>query len=95
MNKNQNTLAITLSTAVPVWIMSLQDKGGPTKKDFDELKETSKLLGEKGDILLFGGGKKGECANIFNKTAKAIAVLSFLPGGIEIFGMRFETKNAK
>ena len=52
--------------------------------------ETSQILGERGDILLFGGGKKGECAEIFNRTAHAIAVLAFVPGGVEIFGSRFE-----
>ena len=42
------------------------------------------------DILLCGGGKPGECADLFNRTAHAIAVLAFVPGGVTIFGATFE-----
>jgi hypothetical protein len=54
--------------------------------------ETSDILGEHGDILLHGGGKKGEQADQFNRTAHAFAVLAFCPGGVEVFGARFEAK---
>lgn len=85
-------LPIALSCAVPLWILSLREKGGPTEEDFSGLKDLSAKLGEKGDILLFGGGKKGEAAQLFNETAKAIAVLSFCPGGIEIFNQHYDGK---
>jgi len=90
--KDNNILAIAMSAAVPLHIISLKDKGGPTKEDFSALQETSDILGEKGDILLFGSNNKkdkGLCADIFNKTAKAIAILSFVPGGINIFGQHY------
>jgi len=88
---NDHPLGIAMSVAVPLWILSIREKGGLSNQDFIEARETSILLGEKGDILLFGSSKKkGEAANIFNKTAKAIAVLSFCPGGITIFGQTFE-----
>jgi len=89
--KDNNILAIAMSAAIPLYIISLKDKGGPSQADFDSLKETSSLLGEKGDVLLFGGKKKNECADIFNKTAEAIAILSFLPGGITIFGQHYQS----
>ena len=76
--------------AVPLHIEMLRDRGGPTAEDMTKAQETSDILGEHGDILLHGGGKKGECAEIFNRTAHAIAVLAFVPGGAEIFGTRFE-----
>jgi len=62
-------------------------KGGPAQSDFEEIQDNclEKLM-ERGDILLYGGGNKGECANIFNQVANAIAIMSFLPGGIKIFG---------
>jgi hypothetical protein len=53
---------------------------------------TSDILGEHGDILLHGSEKPGECAAIFNRTAHAIAVLAFVPGGVELFGARFEAE---
>ena len=62
--------------------------------DFERARKVSNVLGEKGDILLFGGGKKGEAASIFNETAHAIAILAFCPGGIDIFGSHFDAKEA-
>lgn len=84
-------LSIALSAAVPLWILDIKEKGGLSDNDFIEAKQVSSLLGSKGDVLLFGGSKKrGEVADLFNKVAKAIAVLSFCPGGITIFGQTFE-----
>ena len=81
-----------MATAVPLHIMQLQDKGGPSDEDMKKAQDVSDKLGERGDVLLCGGGKKGECADLFNGTAHAIAVLAFVPGGIEIFGQHFEAK---
>lgn len=86
-----STLMITMQAAVPLHILRL--KGKPIKEILDqgELKRASELLTEKGDILLFGG--KG-AAEVFNATASAIARLSFLPGGIGIFGCHWESEAA-
>jgi hypothetical protein len=78
--------------AVVLRIDQLKAKGGPDPEDMKKAQQTSDMLGEKGDVLLCGGGKEGECAELFNRTAHAIAVLSFVPGGVELFGMRFEEK---
>lgn len=88
----ENNLGSMLQLAVPLYVERLKEKGGPDTEDFKESQELSSVLGERGDILLFGGGKKGECADMFNKTAKAIAVLSFVPGGISLFGSHFESR---
>jgi len=85
-----NLLAIAMSAAVPLHIMQLQEKGGPDATDLKKAQETSDMLGERGDVLLFGGGKTGEAADLFNRTAHTIAVLAFVPGGIDIFGQHFE-----
>ena len=87
-----NPLAIAMSAAVPLHIMRLKEKGGPTAEDMKKAQATSDKLGERGDVLLYGGGKKGECADLFNQTAAAIAVLAFVPGGVTIFGSHFEAK---
>ena len=83
-------LPIMMQAAVPLHIMRLKERGGPTEEDMKKAQETSDKLGEHGDILLCGGGKKGECADLFNGTAHAVAVLAFVPGGINIFGAHFE-----
>jgi len=93
MELNKNSIEIALSTAVPLLIQQWIERGKPKQEDFEELeaKNISKLLGEKGDVLLFGSKKKGEVARVFNELAEAIAILSFLPGGIRIFGAHWET----
>ena len=82
-------LSTALQAAIPLWIQILMDHGSIVESGMNECKRLSSLLGEKGDILLYGGGKKGECANLFNRTAKAI--LSFVPGGTTVFGLHWES----
>jgi len=81
-----------MQMAVTLWIAQFKAKGGPSDQDRQRATEFASTLGEKGDILLFGGGKKGEVAELFNRTAEAISILSFLPGGVTVFGAHFEAK---
>ena len=92
---NEHPLGTALATAVPLHILELQERGGPTDYDMEQMNGVAQLLGERGDILLFGGKKKGECAEIFNKTAFGIAVLAFAPGGVTLFGQHFEATTEK
>ena len=80
-----------LQMAVPLYVMRLKEKHGPDKDDMKKAQDWSSVMGERGDILLCGGGKKGECAEMFNGTAFAIAVLSFCQGGVEVFGQHWES----
>ena len=73
----------------------IRERGGPSAEDLAKVQETSDMLGEHGDILLHGGGKPGQCADLFNRTAHAIAVLAFVPGGVELFGARFDAKGTR
>lgn len=85
-------ISTAMQTAVPLYIEQLREKGGPDRHDMERAQTVSGTLGERGDVLLFGGGKKGECAEMFNETARAIAVLAFCPGGVTIFGTHFEAE---
>ena len=85
-------LSIALSAAVPLHIAELKAKGGPDAADLKKAQELSQILGERGDILLFGGGKKGEAADQFNRVAMALAVLAYCPGGVTLFGGHWEAK---
>ena len=100
-NVKDTPLAIAMATAVPLWIMRFQGVGGPTNEQFKRVtSEASYLLAEYGDILLYPSSKghkkkkstKPITAEIFNRTAEAIAAMAFLPGGIDIFGMHIEVK---
>ena len=79
-----------MQLAVPLWIERMKAKGGPDDEDRKKAQETSGILGERGDILLCGGGKKGEVADQFNRVSHAVAVLAFCPGGVSLFGSHFE-----
>ena len=88
-------LQMMIAPAVILKIMEMEGRGGPSEEDRIKARQSSDLLGEHGDILLYGGGRKGECAELFNRTAHAIAVLAFCPGGVELFGQRFEAGRSK
>ena len=87
-----NLLPDLLKMAVFLQIERLKGKGGPDAGDLKKAQETSDILGEHGDVLISGRGKKGEVADQFNRTAHAFAVLAFVPGGVEVFGSRFEAR---
>jgi hypothetical protein len=91
----QVRLSFVLECAVPLWIAQLWDGGGPQEADLAALKETARLLGEKGDVLMFGSPRKGEAADLFNRLAKGIAVLSFAPGGVKVFGTHWRAETWK
>jgi len=93
--KTNGLLEVMICPAVLLQIMQLESRGGPSEEDRIKAQQSSDMLREHGDILLYGGGKKGECADLFNRTAHAIAVLAFVPGGVELFGHRFESKRLK
>ena len=90
MGAMNNLLPTAIEPAVWLQIAMLKARGGPAAEDMQKAQETSHMLGERGDILLCGGGRKGECAELFNRTAHASAVLAFVPGGVTVFGRRFE-----
>jgi hypothetical protein len=87
---NDDLLKTMLGMSVFLQIEQIRKHGGPTPEDMKRAQETSDILGEHGDILLYGGGKPGECADQFNRTAHAIAVLAFAPGGVTLFGQTFD-----
>jgi len=88
-----HVLTLTLMAAVPLRIAEIRKRGGPTDADFQRAKDFSLVLAEKGDILQFGGGKKGEVAVLFNRLADALAVMAFVPGGVRFDGQHWESKS--
>jgi hypothetical protein len=84
------TLKLFLQTAVPLWTIRFKDLSWEELKQI--MRESEKVLEELGELATFAQFKKGETAKAFNAIAKAIAALSFVPQGIDIFGLHFETK---
>lgn len=99
----ENALFVgSIVVAVTNCIGDLQRHGGPEPGDYAKLKTFSTMLAEEPNRILclqYGGKavglKKGETAQVFAQVAHVIAVLSFHPGGITIFGSHFEAKVEK
>jgi hypothetical protein len=80
-----------LLTAVPLQMMALAAKGGPDAADRVAMAGYAQTLAEHGDDLLFGGTHAaGAAADL----ARSVALLSYMPGGVTTFGLRFEAEAA-
>ncbi len=78
-----------LAVAVPLWIMRYIEMGGPSVEDMARCHVYEEMTSES---ILYRIGKPGQTAKAFNQVAESIAVLSFIPGGVTIFGNHWETK---
>ena len=88
----EHPLSIALSAAVPLHIMGMRQTGGVTEHDLEMARAFSEVLGEKGDVLIFGSKRPQEAADLFNQLAHAIAVLAHCPGGVRCFGQHWEAR---
>lgn len=86
----ETLLPIALSAAVPLHIQELK------RRPWDEITriahESADIVASKGDVLQFGGGKKGSTAAAFNALARGLAACAFAPGGITFLGLHFEAQ---
>jgi hypothetical protein len=88
VGEGQN-LPVALSAAVPLWQHQYKDLS------FDERQRLIEEVGANDfclrmEYVLHRGPKKGDTARAFNDLAKSIALLSFFPGGVKLFGMKWE-----
>jgi len=84
---NRALLIAALQGAVPLWAAELSSKSlrdllaaGPA---------LARTIAESGDVLQFGGGREGRAAEAFDALARALAILSFMPEGVQFCGVRF------
>ncbi len=89
-------LPIALEVSVLLRIQEMQKYHPDTIEQMIELcrEDWIETIANRGDVLQFNGGKKGEAAGLFNKLASAVACMAFVPGGVEIFGRKFEVKKS-
>ena len=87
----ETLLQSSLEVAVPLWIECFKDY------EWEDLqrvmKESEDVLAECAEAVLYR--IEGKSAKAFNALAKAIAALSYVPEGIEIFGMKWNSNNNK
>lgn len=91
MNEMPPHMAVALSASIPLWVEEL--KQTPLKDLIAEGPALAQIIAEKGDVAQFKSKKKGETANAFNAIARALAILSFMPGGVTFLGEHYENKH--
>lgn len=86
-------LQLSLEAYVPLYVFDIQAAGYIAWMDdlLESQEEWVDTLTSKGDILLYKSPKKGDTAKVFNTLARAIAYMSFVTGGIRVFGLKFES----
>ena len=87
-------LSLSLSIAVPneideLYQMYRSDEGIEAWKVAEAI-QFSQVLAERGDVLLFKGKREGETAAMFVGLARALAVMSFVSGGVPFADERFD-----
>lgn len=80
----EDLFKVMIRVSVALRIQQLEERGGPNPDDIKKIQESSDMLGAYGDILIHGGGKRGQRGELFNRAAHAVAVLSFAPGNRHI-----------
>lgn len=88
--KGTHLLPVALNAAVPLRVFAMYKRGGPLPADWQHLPAIGHLLAEQGDRLLFRSSRPGETAELFNALAEALAILSFVPGGVLFGDERFD-----
>ena len=88
---SQELLRMSLQVAVPLHAREMM------RCPIDELvalgPDLAQVIAEKGDVIQFAGKKRGETAAAFNALAKALAIMSFWPGGVLFLGDRYEHRH--
>jgi hypothetical protein len=82
-------LLVTLELAVPLRIAEIHERN--TKVRIWE-KPAEDLIAFRSDILLYGGGKPGETAAVFNQLVRGLATAAFSPGGVTFAGLHWCTE---
>ena len=81
-------LTKALEAAVPLHVMEL--RALPWVELQRMAQEAGQTIAEHGDLILFRSKKRGETAKAFNALARALAILSFVPGGVRFLELHFE-----
>jgi hypothetical protein len=90
----ESAQAVLLKTALEpaVMLYALEFR----RKSWEELlplvRQANQDLQLNAEYVLFPSKKPGRTAAGFNALARALAVLSFAPGGVTLFGLHFENK---
>lgn len=74
---------------VPPRIRYYQGMDGPNEQDLAQMHTYARSLGARGDLILFPDGQ-GKEAEVMEYLVDGVAILSFFPGGVHLFGLFFD-----
>ena len=86
-------LQLHLDTFVPLRVREILESGGVTNLMFERARASAIEIGSHGDAILFR--VKHQTGEMMGKLVDAVAVLSFVPGGITIFDLHFEAEELR
>ena len=90
-----DSLASMLGCAVPLWMFIYRQQGPEARqRELERLNDPENDFYLRLEYVLHKGPKPGDTAKAFNDLAKAIALLSFCPGGVCVFGQRFQWRDS-
>ena len=88
----KNLIQSHLTFAVPLRVDEMKDNGGPSEVQLEYASEHfPTILGQHGDAILFH--EKGQTGPAMSVLTETIAILSFFPGGITVFGLTFDASD--
>jgi hypothetical protein len=82
-------LRTRLQRDVPPAIRAYLRQGGPSDEDYARIRGYATAIGAFGDVILYPDGKGSEEPHL-EKLVDGVAVLSFCPGGVHLYGLDFE-----
>lgn len=88
MTTTQDAVLIeTLRIAVPLYLLEIRHMIPEQRAALG--RKTADVIAHKGDVLMFGGSRKGETAGAFNALAQGLAAAAYLPGGVTFAGLHW------
>ena len=87
--RTRKRLRSRLQRDVPLAVREYRRHGGPSEEDYARVRNYATDLGAYGDIILYPDGKGSEEPHL-QKLVDGVAVLSFCPSGVRLYGLTFD-----
>lgn len=88
-------LALWLELAAPIWIDKYQREHWTPSERIERAQKAAALIGERADLLIREPTKESHHetrAELLNGLAAGAAAMAWCPGGVTLFGVKFEVK---
>jgi hypothetical protein len=87
---NRELLAQCLAVTVPLWIEHHRAHG-PAFRAW-RARYCTRVVSERGDVLLFRTKKAGAAGEVFNRLAEGLALATLETGEVDAYGLHFKAR---